>query len=327
VPESNMLAAVGVSHHRAAVGLLERVALSQAARDDLLAAVREAGCTEAVVLSTCCRTEIYAVGAGPDELLAVLAAHSEAGLAELTPVAYRLTGNRVAEHLMRVVSGLDSRLLGDAEILGQVRAARRSAEQSGLLGPALALLFSRATHTGRLVRRRTELGDAGRTMGRWAVDVGVAALKARPAHPVVIGSGMMAQAITERFAELELTPVSITRRADPGLSTLVAELGEADLAVFATSAARPLLTYDMLAAGRTRRARPLVVVDLSLPRNAEPAIARLPGVRLLDLDDLDEDPETRHRLRAVVETAGGIVHDQVGDWQLRHHRQCGLMVH
>jgi glutamyl-tRNA reductase len=326
MPDSNMLAAVGVSHHRAAVGLLERVALTPAARDDLLATLRAAGCTEAVVLSTCCRTEVYAVGATPDLLLAALAARSRVSLDELRPVSYRLTDDRVAEHLMRVVAGLDSRLLGDAEILGQVRAARRTAEQARALGPVLALLFSRAVHTGRLVRRRTALGDAGRTMGRWAVDVGVAALHGRVNLPVVVGSGVMAQAITERLAELDLKPLNLSRRDDPGLSTLAAALGSADLALFATSAARPLLSFDMLAAGRARRNHPLVVVDLSLPRNAEPSIARLPGVRLLDLDDLDDDPETRHRLRAEVETAGGIVHDQVTDWRLRHRHRT-LAVH
>ncbi len=309
------LTVIGVSHHRAAVGLLERVALTPAARDDLLVAVRAAGATEAVVLSTCGRTEIYAVGAEPGVLLGLLVARTGT---DVGPVAYRLTGDHAAEHLMRVVAGLDSRLLGDAEILGQVRAARRSAEVAGAVGPVLALLFARATHTGRLVRRRTALGDTGRTMGRWAVDVGVAALGRRPAAPVVVGSGVMAQAVAARLDELGRPPVILTRRDDPGLSTLVSTLAAADLAVFATSADRPLLSHDMLAG---RRDRPLVVVDLSLPRNAEPSIARWPGVCLLDLDDLDDDTEARHRLRAAVETAGGIVRDELADWQLRRHRE------
>ena len=268
---------VGLTHHAVPLPLLEQVTIRRGQRGPLLAALHAAGYTEAVVLSTCSRTEIYAVpeSEAPQELLALLAEHTECSLAELRLFAEDRAGLEAVEHLFRVAGGLDSRVIGEVEILGQVRTAFREAHAAGMAGSSLCRLFPAAMLTGRRVRDETTLGVQGRSLA-----------SRNEAHAA--------------------------RLAGPGqvcpLPALVSGLEKADLVICATSAAQHVVTLaHVRQAMASRHSRPLTVVDLSVPRNVEGAVASVAGVRLIDLEGMNDDWASDPALAAAVEGGTAIV--------------------
>lgn len=320
------LTMVGLTHRRAAMPLLERVSIRPGRRGPLLAALREVGCVEAVVLSTCSRTEIYAVtgSVGSPELLPVLAEHTGSSLDELRRCAEHRRASAAVEHLFRVAGGLDSRVIGEVEIHGQVRTAFREAHAAGLAGASLSRLFPAALLAGARVRDETTLGARGRSLASRAVDLGLATLGAL-ADPevVVVGSGRMAGVAVEHLARLARLPKVAARNealaarlAGPGqvcpLPALVSGLEQADLVICATSASQHVVTFDQVSqAMAARQSRPLTVVDLSVPRNVDAAVASVAGVQLIDLEGMNDDWAADPELTAAVEAGTAIVQSAV----------------
>ncbi len=315
------LCMVGVTHHGAPMALLEQVSVRRGDRIRFLAALREAGYPEAVVLSTCSRIEIYvSAAAGRAEgLLLALAEHAGRSTVELQAVAEMRSGQAVIEHLFRVVSGLASRMIGEVEIHGQVRQAFREAQAAGMAGPTLSQLFPAALRCSRRVREETVLGTQGRSLGHRAVDVGLAALPS-VSDPIimVVGSGRMASAAVDHLTRLGRRPhlaardeVYAAKLVGPGmvcpLPALASGLERADLLICATSAAHYVVTLDHVRHAMAARVRPLTVVDLSVPRNVDAAVQALPGVRLIDLEGMNDDATTDPALVAALETGSAIV--------------------
>ena len=315
------LTMLGLSHESAALDLLERAAVRPGGCGPLLVALLDVGCTEAVVLSTCSRTELYVVGeVAPAVLEGVLAAHCGVDVHAVAAVARTRVGGQVPRHLFAVAGGLRSRVLGEPEIHGQVRAALAEAQALGAAGPVLTRLFGTAVRCGREVRERTTLGGQGRSLACRAVDVGLATL-APGTTPVVavVGAGRMAAAAVERLATTGLRATVVARdreraaRLVPAtrvreIADLVAVLVEADLVICATSASADLVRLQDVRTSAAERVagRALTLVDLSLPRTVEPLVATLPGVRLVGLDDLGDDPLAA-RAAAVVAAAETVV--------------------
>ena len=314
---------VGLSHQSAPLALLERAAVRPGRCRPLLTALLDAGCTEAVVLSTCSRTELYVAGTFAHEVLVqVLAGHCGVAPADLAAVAQGRVGDQVPRHLFAVAGGLRSRVLGEPEIHGQVRAALAEADDLAAAGPVLTRLFSSALRCGRDVRERTSLAGQGRSLACRAVDVGLATL-APGTTPVVavVGAGKMAAAAVDRLATTGLRATVVARdreraaRLVPAtrvrdLADLVAVLAEADLVICATSASADLVCLQdvQTSAGERVLGRALTLVDLSLPRTVEPLVAALPGVRLIGLDDLgDGDDPLGRQAAAVVAAAETVV--------------------
>ncbi len=315
------LAMVGISHYGASLSLLERVSVRQADRSDLLEVLRTAGCPEAVLLSTCSRVEIYLGNAspGPNELfgpvLDVLAKHSGVSHDELLAVAEVRTGRAAVDHLFNVTAGLQSRVLGEVEILGQTRAAFRESRAAGMTGLVLGRLFPAALRSGHQVQAATSLGGHVRSLGHQAVNVGLASLGGGPDPMVlVVGSGQMARAAVDHLVGLGIRPMVAARDemyaarlAGPGavcpLPALTRGIAEADLLICATSAAQHVVTVGHVGAAMSGRSNPLTIVDLSVPRNVDAAVALVPGVTLIDVEGLADDGTTAPAMAAALSTA------------------------
>ena len=314
------LTMVGVTHRGAALPLLERVSVPRGHRAGLLLALHDSGCAEAVVLSTCSRTEVYArpTGDGPQGLLAVLGARAGSSADELRGCAEVRHGHAAIEHLFRVSAGLESRVIGEVEIQGQVRTSLREAQAAGMVGPLMSHLFPAALRCAAKVHAQTVLGSRGRSLGHRAVEVGLAALGG-VVDPVIIvvGSGRMATTAVEHLVTQGRRPrvaarndAHAARLAGPGgvcpMSALTTGVRQADLLICATSAAHDVVTLDHVREAMAARTRPLTVVDLSVPRNVDPAVAGVPGVTLIDLEGMNDGPVTDPLLAASVQAGASI---------------------
>jgi glutamyl-tRNA reductase len=294
------LSLVGVSHHRAPVELRERVALDLEASRELARRLADPG--EAVVLSTCNRTELYVAREGADGEAAaagMLLTLAGEGAAELERVLYRLRDEAATLHLFRVAGGLDSLVPGEGEILGQVRAAA----EAGTTGPFLERLFRQAVSTGRKVRVETAIGEAPSSVPAAGAALAQQVFGDLRRHRVlVLGAGKMseltARNLLSRGAELVAVANRTREHGDElarrlgtravGLDGMAEELARADVVVASTSAPGFVLSTELAEqAIRARRGRPLLLVDLAVPRDVDPALGRLDGCFVYDIDDLE----------------------------------------
>jgi glutamyl-tRNA reductase len=312
---------VGTSHRLAPVEVRERVALDVDRAAEL--ASRLAGDGEAVCLSTCNRTEVYLAASDPvdadrraTEMLAELAAVETA---ELEPYLYRLKHDAATIHLFRVAAGLDSLVPGEGEILGQVR----TAYERGQVGPLLDRLFSHALHTGKKVRSDTAIAESPGTTSSAA-----AALAAQVfgdlegARIAIVGAGKIGSRAARRLTKRGASLSFVANRTETRGRELAKELGgatipleqlveateRADILVASTSATDFVLTKDELAPVlAARKGRPLLLIDLAVPRDLDPAINELPDCYLYDIDDLEAVVhETAHGREAEFAKAESI---------------------
>ena len=287
------LVLVGTSHHLAPVELREQVAVDKEHAAELAAQLGEA-----VVLSTCNRTEIYVAAADEAEAEARAAALLEPA----EHVLYRLHDRAAALHLFRVAAGLDSLVPGEGEILGQVR----SAHENGTPGLLLDRVFRQAVHVGGKVRANTAIGENAASVSSAA-----AALAAQVfgdldgCRILLIGAGEVgeqaAKSLRARGAEILLTANSKTDREH-----LAEQLAAADVVVSATSTNDYVL--DAATVERARKGRQLLLIDLAVPRDLDPAIHELGGCYLYDIDDLEAIvAETLAGRRSEAQRAESIV--------------------
>ena len=297
------LACLSVPGCRVPLPLLEQLSFSP---DELSACLLDlrmrAGAAQMCLLSTCERTELYAVWSGapqPDTLVQALAGNRGVPISVVEEFSDRFSGEGAARHLLRVTAGLESFVLGERDIVGQVRSSADAAQVVGASGLELDRLLATAVNTSRRVHRSTSFGEGGRSVAAAAVHRAAAGSGGRLAgrRVVVVGAGQVATEVVDTAARLgaAVTVCNRTKRhaerfAAAGasvvdLSRLTDVLQTADLAIFGTAAPHRLLTAGELADLPTRR-DDLVVVDLCVPRNVDPAVRGVPGVRLVDLADL-----------------------------------------
>jgi glutamyl-tRNA reductase len=302
------LLAVGISHRIAAVALRERVAFTEreAARFVTGLCV-EPSLSEAVAISTCNRTEIFAVvedaSAGAEQaLLARLAAHAELPVRQLAEATYALRNCDAARHLFRVTAGLESMVVGEHEIQGQVRRAHEHARESGTTGPMTNRLFAAALHTGRRVRAETAIARSHVSLSSVAVELAERHLGDLGGRPVVvIGAGETSELTAQALAARGVATIFIANRhADRarsvaerfggcvvGLDRLPEMLESADIVLASTSSPHPIVGHEELElVMRARQHRPLLLIDIAVPRDIDPACAGVEGVTLRDMDDL-----------------------------------------
>ncbi len=297
-----MLTLVGLSHRTAPLALRERVAIATEQLPAALAALRER-VGPGAVLSTCNRTEIYASGERDERaLLRFLAERSgvEAGLLERHAATRR--DIEAVRHLYAVASGIESMVVGESEVLGQVRTSFSAAVSAGSDDALLSRLFHTAIRTGRRARSETGVGARALSVST------IAAQQARAMLPelgracvLVIGAGEAGRLAAESLAERGVGALLVTNRTHERAEALAAELGgeavdfaalpqtlaRVDVVIAASGAASALLTREQVEAAIARReGEPLVILDVAMPRNVDPAVRTLPGVRYLDLDDL-----------------------------------------
>jgi glutamyl-tRNA reductase len=290
---------VGISHHTARVEEREHLALTPAETIALLKEQQQSG-RSALLLSTCNRCEYYWSGSDDGEawLRQLALARGAAAPTMLT----RYDGQAAVRHLFVVAAGLDSQVLGETEILGQVRRAYDAARAAGTTTRDMDLILSGALAAGRRVRRETMLGRHPSSVSSAAVDLIAERWGTIGSRGVVVlGAGEAAEGILRALQERGATNVSLLNRhpararvLSEAWGAMVGELGdleqkleEADLLVVATASARPVVTSTQLAQVVGRRGnRELFVVDLGLPRNVDPAARATAAIRLFDLDDL-----------------------------------------
>ncbi len=270
---------------------------------------------EVAVLSTCMRTEIYAVAErfhdGVGEIHSFLAGFAQVDVDRLADFATCWIDDAVAGHLLAVAGGIESPVLGETEVLGQVRRAIARAQEEGSAGPVLARLFRHAVEAGKRVRTETDISRGTTSVAHAAVDIASSECggSLSGAVVVVIGAGEVGSGVVRALDKAPNCQISGTGRrvllsrtlersralassSERGweacaMSSLQDLLGCADVVIVAAGAREPVLTLRLLAdVVRERHGRPLLVMDLGVPRNVEPAVGALPGVALLDLDDV-----------------------------------------
>jgi glutamyl-tRNA reductase len=297
------LVLVGTSHKSAPVELRERLHLKDSEAGALAAAIANGG--ETVALSTCNRTEVYLVDdAGGAEERALDALADRAGLpaAKLRESTYVVADEAAAVHLFRVAAGLDSLIPGEAQILGQVRAAYEAACEADAVGPALHRLFGQALRVGRRVRTETAIAENPASVSSAAAELAERLLgDLRGRRVLVIGAGKMADLaavnLVARGAEslvvANRSPETAVRLAERfggqavGLDALEEELVRVDLVVASTSAEGQVVEAEDVERALAQRAgRPLSFIDIAVPRDLDPAIGQLDGCHLYDIDDL-----------------------------------------
>jgi glutamyl-tRNA reductase len=328
------LVCLGVSHRTAPVELRERFGTLG------LGADRCPEIDEHVVLATCYRVELYAylvegVAEGRDVLIDALAEAHAVDRSALVDHLYVHAGEDVALHLSRVASGLDSLVLGEAEILGQVREAYDEAKRDGTAGPVLELLFRTAVAVGRRARSETAIGANPATASSMALSLAAGALgDLRTKRALVVGAGRIALQTFKALRGRDVHEIAVANRTPERADEIAASFGAttyrlddlgdalawADVAVTATSSETPIVNADVVAAAMTSRAdRPLVLVDLAVPADVERAAADVHGVRVFDVDDLrvglDEAIASRLREVPKVET---VVEEEVAEFGRRY---------
>jgi glutamyl-tRNA reductase len=301
------LIVLGLSHRTAPVAQREKAALAEPAARSVLAVLRrDPAVSEAAVLSTCNRTELFAVAGdavrGEAALGRALVDHSRITADELAAARYVRREQFAAQHLFRVAASLDSMVIGESEIQGQVRAARELAREESTLGPLLHRTFTQALRTGRRVRSQTHVAAGAVSVSSVAVDLARTALgDLRDRRALLLGAGRAAEATARALRGPGLAVVVVANRTAAtasrlaarfggraaGLGTLAHDLVGVDVVISSTDAARTILDAHSLARALDgRRRRPLVLIDIAVPRDVDPRVAELPGVRLHNIDDL-----------------------------------------
>jgi glutamyl-tRNA reductase len=311
---------LGINHKTAPLALREKVAFSE---ERLLAALRalrqETGVAEAVILSTCNRTEVYWAGsASGSELSRWLERHHGDNL-DLSSSLYVHQESQAVEHAFSVASGLDSMVLGEAQILGQLKDAYRVAQQAGSTGPALNKLFQAAFSAAKRVRSETRIGENAVSLASATVSLARRVYSDLSAHTaLMVGAGEMNALVARHFMSAGVKRMVIANRTlgraqilaaelkayAVGLDDLNKELAQADIVITCTASTVPLITKSAAeAAVRARRRRPIFMVDLAVPRDIDPAVTDLEDVYLFSIDDLQQLIDENRQQREVA--AGG----------------------
>ncbi len=298
---------VGMNYRSAPVEIRERLAFRREQLADALATLRgRVGLHEAAILSTCNRIEIYAgvptLDGTIDRLQQFLSAHSHLALDGLVPQLYCYTEPHSIRHLFSVTSGLDSMVLGEAEILYQVKHAYQWAKEHGATGKALNTLFQRALNTAKAVRSQTAIGHGATSVGSVAVELAEKIFgRLSQASVLLIGAGTLGELTLTRLVDRGVTRLHIMNRSPDraaGLAAgygatpqpfneLAASLQQVDIIITSTNAPSAIIARaEVAAAMRLRHQHPLCLIDLGVPRNIDPAVSRLENVYLFNIDDL-----------------------------------------
>ncbi|HEX6434157.1 MAG TPA: glutamyl-tRNA reductase [Gemmatimonadales bacterium] len=286
-----------MSHHTALVEERERFAFTASETTSLLQDLQAAG-LPGLLLSTCNRCELYWFGPGDGEAwFRALAGGRRPG-----PQLTLEHGLPAVRHLFKVSAGLDSQILGETEVLGQVRRAYDAARAAGTTVPEMDRIFSAALAAGRRVRRETVLGRHPHSVSSAAVDLAYQKLGHQIAKALVLGAGEAAEGVLRALHQCGAQVTLLNRhsekaavlaaawRADRGSwEELDKHLVSADLMLVATASARPVVSASELTrAAHARERQKLLVIDLAVPRNVEPSARAIEGIELLDLDDLQQ---------------------------------------
>jgi glutamyl-tRNA reductase len=309
---SSHIHCLGLNHNTANVALREQLAFTP---HRLQTALARLGCgddpawrdiQEFAILSTCNRVELYAVGAGLifDELETFLSDTRNISVAEFSPSLYRLIDDEATEHLMRVACGLDSVVIGEPQILGQVTDAYTAAKQQETAGKILSQLFQSAIHAGKRARSETTINHNPASISSVAVNlIAETVLDLPSAQVMVLGAGEMAELAVESLRKRGVNNILVINRTiqraqelaqrwagrAAALEMLLDHLPEVDVVITSTGAPHIVIWRSMVEEAIKRRPhRPMVFMDIAVPRDVDEEVKKIPGVRLYDIDSLSD---------------------------------------
>ncbi len=322
--------AIGISHHTAPLEVRECLAITPDSYADKVDELRESvGLSEAVILSTCNRTEIYGVSAEPlgSQLGDWLLSQGDMVATQADGLVYQHEGRDAVRHLFRVACGLDSMVLGEPQIMGQLKSAWQAARDAGALGKYTDRLFQRAFAVSKEVRTHTGINDHPVSVAY------IAAILARQIFGdlgrktvLLVGAGEMITLCGQHFRQKQVGALHIANRsperaqslgaelrAEPmGLDALPGRLHEADIVIACTAAAEPVIGLDPVReALKRRRCQPVFMVDLGVPRDIDPRVGKLNDIYLYTIDDLRQvaDESLGKRQHAARQAGGTIDHE------------------
>ena len=322
---------LGLNHQTAPLAVRERVVFHVERLREALGDIKRSLAQEAAILSTCNRTELYVAGEEPAALANWLAQYHRIDPAQLKRYLYTLPSEQAVRHAFRVAAGLDSMVLGEPQILGQMKDAARAAESAGTLGLLLHRLFQRSFAVAKEVRTTTHIGAASVSMAAAAVRLAARIFPSLKDQSVLlIGAGEMIELVATHFAAQAPARISVANRTlERGqrlasrfngeaieLRTLAGRLHEHDIVVSCTASSLPILGKGLVErALRARRRRPIFMVDLAVPRDIEPEVAELDDVFLYTVDDLAQIVcANLDRRRSALDQAEVIIEAQVGQF-------------
>ncbi|HUR58222.1 MAG TPA: glutamyl-tRNA reductase [Opitutaceae bacterium] len=310
---------IGATHHLAALAVREKLSLSPEGAGALHAELaRIAGLREFAVLSTCNRVEFYGVATNaeaPARIAAAFCARQQFDSAEFEKIRLSLHGRDAVQHLVEVSAGLDSQMLGETEIFGQVKSAYAAAQARGSTGPVLNRVFQKGFQAAKHVRTHTAITEGNVSIANVAVDLALSIFGSlKDTRILLLGAGDIGERTARAFqsrgaAELTVASRRLERAMElaQALSASAlpfehreAHLSEFDVVVCATSAPDTVVSLaGVKAAMHKRPSRPLFFIDQALPRDVDPAVARIPNVFLYNLDDLAKIAEENRSARAA----------------------------
>jgi glutamyl-tRNA reductase len=321
---------VGVSHHQTPIEVRERLSCADHALPDALTALAAcSGVREAALLSTCNRMEAYAivegeaVGTAYSVVRRHLAEFHQVSETVFAPYLYCKAEGEAVQHLMRVASGLDSLVLGEAQILGQVRTALRAGLEAETVGSGLNALFQQALLTGKRVQSETGLGRGAFSIGHAAVDLARSIFDdLSHASVLMLGAGKMSELTARHLVENGVRFVVVANRTYAKAEEMAARFGgkaiqydtfpealvNADIVLSSTAAPHPILRREtLLPVLRRRRGRPLFLIDIAVPRDVAAEVAELDNVFLYNIDDLQAVVAEEARGRAAEAARAEII--------------------
>lgn len=341
------LVCLGISHQTAPIEVRERHAFPLSKAGEVLVALRDySSVRECIMTSTCGRLEFYAeveeYELGIAQLKSFLLNFRHGKVGDIDSYLYTHLGMDAVTHLLRVATGLDSMVLGEAQILGQVKEAYVQAQLAGSVGKVLHRLFHEAIQTGKAARTQTGIGADSASIGSAAVDLAIAQMGSLQGKRVlVIGAGRMGTLVARRLRHERVGEIVVANRSFQRAEQVVLELGagkavsmpgivnvlaDADIVITSTGASHFILTPQSVGEAMARRpSRPLCIVDIAVPRDADPECAKIGGVELHDIDALtlvvEEHIEAR---REHVPLVNEIIAEHVKRFQLWYQTRSAV---
>lgn len=331
------LLCLGLNHRTAPVEVRERFAVGNTklgeSASELIATI---GAAESVVISTCNRTEFYLAAPDARETLARLEAHLAAKTAlddRVKPHFYRMEKAAAAKHLCRVVSGLDSMMLGETEIFGQVKHAYQSALEAGATAGVLNRVFQRAFGVGKKVRTETSIQEGSTSVGNVAVDLAEKIFgHLKDSEVMILGAGEMSRITAQSLVSRGARSIFVSNRSFDRAEELATEmggsavrfddwqsvLGRVDIIIASTGAPHAIVhRSDIEKARRARKYRPLFLIDIAVPRDIDPSVGEIEEVYLYDIDTLEQiAEEARAKRQKQIEECDKIIEAELAKLNL-----------
>ncbi|HVX49341.1 MAG TPA: glutamyl-tRNA reductase [Chitinophagaceae bacterium] len=320
----------GINYKKTDAAVRGQFAINQQQYVELTQKAAAAGIREFFILSTCNRTEIYGIAGSTDALINLLCSETAGTKEDFVKLCYVKSGNNAVNHLFDVAAGLDSQILGDYEIVGQIKQAARIAKENGFIGTFLERLLNSVLQTSKAIKSQTALSGG-------TVSVAFAAIQFLKAHItdfskkniLVAGTGKIGSNTCKNLVDyLDTHNITLINRTGDKATQLAAELKlktapyeqlheqllRADIVIVATNSDTPVITKEHLAGSR-----PKVLIDLSIPNNIDPAVKELPGIILANVDDLStiNDITLQKRL-AEVPKAKALIQEHIGEFAAWH---------